>query len=321
MIYAANTDTELGDVPGLLFLLTLVLGSVSSVLHYEKAKRYNGTIYEEEIRRWNDSFICDRCTTVFLDGQPDVFVPRIEIGRRGAEVSSSSERTAFSLSRPDNAISTLYEEQRSIDTKFLRCCYTCGMPYGVATFEYQTICDQLQDIYQHGPSDTPPDPNPFAWWWYQYHGLLPPPLDWPQGKVYGLGPEFLKRAAELGTAYWSSNHNHAWQLRSGRAPSWYIASAGNRRNVETKPPARPSVQARLRKKEQLGYLESRSQSLAMEALAQLSRTRHQLLSDEDSDHPGAVAEIQLIDLGINETTSSGKWEQLRGHFSPNRCCA
>lgn len=43
----------------------VLFSTISAVFNYERAKQYNDTVYAEELRIWRNSFVCERCLTVF----------------------------------------------------------------------------------------------------------------------------------------------------------------------------------------------------------------------------------------------------------------
>lgn len=59
------SDSEVGNDFIFATAVSVVLTSFCSIWHYEKARQHNESVYPEEMGRWERSFVCDRCTTVF----------------------------------------------------------------------------------------------------------------------------------------------------------------------------------------------------------------------------------------------------------------
>jgi hypothetical protein len=105
-------------------------------------------------------------------------------------------------------------------------CPTCGSSFSKEILGYTEpqLCMNLRDIHPHYVNDVPPEPNDWAWSWYQRNGYAPPASKCD--RIYNP-PESLAEnpAAELATAgrkYWSEHRNHFWDNGYAVAPQWYI---------------------------------------------------------------------------------------------------
>lgn len=67
--------TESSVESDLIFALavSVVLTFFCSLVQYELAKEYNEQVYPQEMQRWESSFICDRCMSVFEFSSPPRF--------------------------------------------------------------------------------------------------------------------------------------------------------------------------------------------------------------------------------------------------------
>lgn len=74
LLVCAFLDANLDSAFPFVFLVCFVLAIVSSILNYNRAKEYNENVYPQEIQRWENSFVCDRCLTVFEPPRPSQLI-------------------------------------------------------------------------------------------------------------------------------------------------------------------------------------------------------------------------------------------------------
>jgi hypothetical protein len=105
-------------------------------------------------------------------------------------------------------------------------CKVCGTPYDPETFKtLQHLCFSLRGVYPHKPTDNPPEPNLYAWWYFQCNGYEPPPANWPLDRFYVSDEEMANTPVsdmrKRGEEYWRTHTNHAWDTANGNPPAWY----------------------------------------------------------------------------------------------------
>lgn len=93
-------------------------------------------------------------------------------------------------------------------------CKTCGTGYYGSG---DALCEE-KGIPRHYVMDTPPEDNPYEYWWYQINGYPPPTVvrskdDFSFDRVY-----FLKE----GIKYYSEHNNTAWDMGVIDPPVWYV---------------------------------------------------------------------------------------------------
>jgi hypothetical protein len=104
-------------------------------------------------------------------------------------------------------------------------CSVCGSSYSPICGNDSPLCPQLRDVFPHRVDDEPPENNPWAWSWYQYHGYAPPE-NWPLTQPYTAPEAFDANPPQAllkkGRVYWSHHRNHLWDIGYAHVPQWYV---------------------------------------------------------------------------------------------------
>jgi hypothetical protein len=95
-----------------------------------------------------------------------------------------------------------------------RHCNTCGTGY----YSLDNVLCEEKGIPSHYVMDTPPEDNPYEYWWYQINGYPPPTVTKSKNDFSFDRLHFLKE----GVKYYSEHSNTAWDMGVVDPPAWYV---------------------------------------------------------------------------------------------------